>query len=190
MNLLHRWLCRSAHWRTQVEAEILPWALEGLRLDGRVLEVGPGPGITTDLLRHRARTLTCIEIDRRLAHQLSARMSGSNVTVRCEDATRMSEPDASFDAAVSFTMLHHVPSPALQDRLLAEVARVLKPGAVFAGTDSLYSRVFGLLHIADTMVLVDPAGLPHRLEQAGFIDPQVDVNPTGRRFRFRARRAS
>jgi ubiquinone/menaquinone biosynthesis C-methylase UbiE len=45
----------------------------------------------------------------------------------------MSFPDATFDGAVSFTMLHHVPSEALQNRLLAEVARVLRPGSIFAG---------------------------------------------------------
>jgi hypothetical protein len=32
----------------------------------------------------------------------------------------------------------------MQKRLLAEVARVLHPGGVFAGTDSLYSRSFRL----------------------------------------------
>jgi ubiquinone/menaquinone biosynthesis C-methylase UbiE len=117
-------------------------------------------------------------------------MAGTNVTVRCEDATELSAGDATFDAAVSFTMLHHVPSPALQDRLLAEVARVLKPGAVFAGTDSLYSRRFGLLHIGDTMVMVEPDSLPARLERAGFTEAQVDRDPNGGRFRFRARRAA
>ncbi len=42
-------------------------------------------------------------------------------------------PADSFSGAVCFTMLHQVPSPALQDKLLAEVHRVLKPGAVFCG---------------------------------------------------------
>ena len=98
----------------------------------------------------------------------------------------MSFPSASFDAALSFTMLHHVPSKELQDRLLAEVARVLRPGGIFAGVDSLSSRGFRLLHLFDTMVVVDPTSFPKRLEAAGFVDVQVDVNPYA--FRFRARR--
>jgi ubiquinone/menaquinone biosynthesis C-methylase UbiE len=44
--------------------------------------------------------------------------------------------DESFSGAACFTMLHHVPSPEAQDRLFAEVGRVLRPGAPFAGTDS------------------------------------------------------
>lgn len=190
MNLLHRWLCRSAYWRAKVEAQILPWALDGVALHGSVLEIGPGPGVTTELLRERLDRLTCVEIDRRLAASLARRMAASRVTVLCEDATRLSAVDATFDAAVCFTMLHHVPSAALQDRLLQEVARVLRPGAVFAGTDSLYSRLFGLLHIGDTMVLVDPERLPDRLRRAGFTDVHVDVDEAGGRFRFRAVRAA
>ncbi|MDE3154385.1 MAG: class I SAM-dependent methyltransferase [Acidobacteriota bacterium] len=189
MNRAHRWLCRSAHWRRTVEDRLLPWALDGVDLGAEVLEVGPGPGITTDLLRARARRLTCVEIDRALAAALAARLAGTNVTVLRADATALPLPDARFDGAVGFTMLHHVPSRGRQDRLLAEVARVLRPGAVFAGTDSLYSRLFGALHLFDTMVLVDPAGLPARLEAAGFVAPRVDVDAAGGRFRFRATRA-
>jgi hypothetical protein len=53
MNLAHRWLCRSAYWRNAVETYTLPWALDGLDIGANVLEVGPGPGVTTDLLRVR-----------------------------------------------------------------------------------------------------------------------------------------
>lgn len=186
MNLIHRWLCRSANWRDKVEKEILPWALEGIDLGPNVLEVGPGPGVTTDVLRSRVQHLTCVEIDRTHAQALARRMPAANVTVVNEDATSMHFPNASFDGAVSFTMLHHVPSAALQDRLLAEVARVLRPGGVFAGVDSLYSRFFGLLHLFDTMVVVDPGTFPKRLESAGFTNIHVDVNAS--RFRFRAKR--
>jgi len=99
----------------------------------------------------------------------------------------MSFPDATFDGALSFTMLHHVPSEALQNRLLTEVARVLRPGGVFAGTDSLSSRSFRLLHLFDTMTLVDPDGFRERLERAGFDDVEIDVmKPYA--FRFRARK--
>jgi SAM-dependent methyltransferase len=189
MNLAHRWLCRSAYWRKAVETYILPWVLDGLDIGANVLEVGPGPGVTTDLLRGRVEHLTCVEIDRAFADSLSRRMSGHNVTVVRQDATAMSFPDAAFDGAVSFTMLHHVSSEAMQNRLLTEVARVLRPGGVFAGTDSLYSRSFRLLHLFDTMVVVDPCTFPERLRKAGFDDVQVDVlKPYA--FRFRARKAT
>jgi hypothetical protein len=50
MNLLHRLLCRSALWRWTVERWVIPWALDGLDLREDVLELGPGPGLTTDVL--------------------------------------------------------------------------------------------------------------------------------------------
>jgi len=188
MNLIHRWLCGSARWKRAVETYILPWTLEGVHLGSDVLEVGPGPGVTTDLLRSRVARLTCVEVDRSLADALRLKQPHRNVRVVCEDATAMSFPDETFDGAVCFTMLHHVPYIAMQDSLLREVARVLRPGAFFAGTDSLYSRSFRLLHLLDTMVVVDPVTFPARLKAAGFDDIRVDVmRPYA--FRFRARRA-
>ena len=188
MNLIHRWLCGSAHWRKVVETHILPWTLEGLNLGSDVLEVGPGPGASTDLLHVRVARLTCVESNCRFAEKLRRRLDQS-VRVMCEDATAMSLPEGSFDAAVCFTMLHHVPSVAKQDRLLREVARVLRPGGLFAGTDSLYSRSFRLLHLFDTMVVVDPVTFPARLRAAGFSEVHVDVmEPYA--FRFRARKST
>jgi len=102
MNLAHRWLCRSAYWRKAVETYILPWVLDGLDIGANVLEVGPVPGVTTDLLCGRVERLTCVEIDRAFADSLSRRMIGKNITVVRQDATAMSFPDATFDGAVSF----------------------------------------------------------------------------------------
>ena len=170
----------------KVVEHMLHWVLDGIEIGSNVLEVGPGPGVTTDLLRTRVARLTCIEIDKALAESLSRRMAGENVTVLHEDATAMSLPKATFDGAVSFTMLHHVLSAALQDQLLGEVARVLRPGAMFAGVDSRYSRSFRLLYLFDTMVVVDPSTFAKRLEAAGLTDVHVDVNAYA--FRFRARR--
>ena len=186
MNLLHRWLCASDRWKSAVESQIMPWVLNGVDLGRNVLEVGPGPGLTTDVLRHRVEQLTCVEIHPAFAEALQRRTAGGNVTVRCEDATAMSLAAESFDSAVCFTMLHHVPSAELQDRLLREVRRVLRPGGVFVGRDSRYSRMFGLLHVFDTMTVVDPVTFPQRLEAAGFEDVHVDCRPEA--FRFRARR--
>jgi len=86
----------------------------------------------------------------------------------------------------SFTMLHHVPSSDLQDRLFAEARRVLRPGGIFAGSDSGWSVRMWLYHIADTLVPLDPKRLPERLRTAGFKEVSVEAN--GGRFRFRARR--
>jgi hypothetical protein len=83
-------------------------------------------------------------------------------------------------------MLHHVPSPQAQDELFGEVRRVLRPGAVFAGTDSSGRGIgFALLHVGDTRVVIDPATLPARLARLGFEDVAVSARRDG--FRFSAR---
>ncbi len=187
MNLIHRWLCSSSTWRRRVDQFIVPWVLEGIELGSESLEIGPGYGATTDVLRTRTAHLTCVEIDPRLAEGLRRQQQNQNVKVVCQDATRMEFADGSFDSAVCFTMLHHVPSPSLQDRLLKEVGRVLRPGGVFAGTDSRDGKVFRALHIFDTLVVVPLESFDDRLRIAGFTDIAVETNRYA--FRFRARKA-
>jgi len=187
MNSIHRWICRSAYWRERLDEKVMPWVLKGVELGPDVLEVGPGPGLTTDLLRTRAPRLTAIEIDPRLAKALRGRLAGSNVTVIQGDATAMPLEDARFSGAVCLTMLHHVPSSTLQDKLLREVRRVLAPGGVFAGVDSRQSVMMRLLHIHDTLVPVNPETFGARLEAAGFKDVFIEADT--RAFRFHARRA-
>jgi SAM-dependent methyltransferase len=123
-----------------------------------------------------------------LARSLGLRTANSNVRVQCADATTMPYRDGTFSGAVSFTMLHHVPSAALQERLFAEVYRVLRPGGVFAGTDSMRSLLMRIFHIRDTMVLVDPTTLSARLGAVGFKDVMIEIGAG--RFRFFARRPS
>ena len=167
--------------------DIMPWGLDGVDLGGDVLEIGPGPGTTTDYLRERVDHLTSLEIDRGLAASLRERTRGGNVDVVDGDATEMPFEDGRFSGAVSFTMLHHVPNLKLQERLLRETYRVLRSGAVFAGVDSRDGWIMKVIHIGDVMVLVDPDTFGGRLESAGFRDVRVEAND--RRFRFRGTRA-
>jgi SAM-dependent methyltransferase len=190
VNRFHRRYCASNIWARRVEHELLPWALSGVPLGDDVLEIGPGLGVTTRLLAAKAPRLTALEVDERLAARLRGQFPGGagpdgagGVSVVAGDGAAMPLPDDRFSAALCFTMLHHVPSPALQDKLFAEAYRVLRPGGVFAGSDSQPSLRFRLYHLFDTMVVVDPATLPARLAAAGFTDVAVSVR---RSLRFRA----
>jgi SAM-dependent methyltransferase len=185
MNRIHRWLCRSDRWRATIR-ERVPWVVGESNLGPNVLEIGPGPGLTTDLLRISVPRLTALEIDAKLAGSLSSRLEGTNVRVIGGDATVMPFRDSEFSGTVSFTMLHHIPSPELQDRVLREVLRVLQPGGLFVGSDSLQGWWMRVLHIGDTLVPVDPDTFDGRLQRAGFQVLHIERNSQA--FRFRARR--
>ena len=174
MNDGHAQFCASDEWRAELRDNILPAILGRTDLGSDLLEVGPGYGATTDYLRDLVDHLTAVEIHPELAGRLAERYAGTNVEVVCGDATTLDLPDDRFSSATSFFMLHHVPSAELQDRVLAEVARVLAPGGVFVAADSMASDSLREFHHDDVYQPVDPAGLPDRLRAAGFVD--VDVN--------------
>lgn len=190
MNRAHALICSSRWWAGTVEQELIPWGLAGVDLGEDVLEIGPGFGATTQVLAERggaSRRLTVIELDPRYCAHLR-RTLPDHVEILQGDASDMPFEDGRFSGVVCFTMLHHLPSPELQDRLLGEVARVLCPGGFFAGTDSLGTgALFKLIHIGDTLVRVPPEGLPGRLLLAGLSEPRVEQG--GRSLRFRARKA-
>jgi SAM-dependent methyltransferase len=108
VNEAHLRICSSPEWASYVADELLPWVLASYELGDDVLELGPGPGLTTDVLLRLVPRLTAVEIDKSLAVALAL-----------------------------FTMLHHVPSAGLPDRLLAEARRVLRPTGVMVGTDGM-----------------------------------------------------
>jgi SAM-dependent methyltransferase len=185
MNRIHSRICRSEKWRRTVGVRV-PWVISGADLGCELLELGPGPGLTTDLLRTMVPHLTAIEIDPKWADSLHRRSAGGNVDVVTGDATRMPFADSRFSGAICLTMLHHVPSRALQDQLFREVWRVLRPGAPFVGCDSLLSLRMRLIHIGDTLVASDPNTFGARLEAAGFEVRAMERGPQA--FRFHAQR--
>lgn len=182
MNRAHGLICSSRRWARTVERELLPWGLSGVELGEDVLEIGPGFGATTSVLARAGHALTVLELEPAYCARLVSRL-GDRARVVQGDATSMPFADGCFSSVLAFTMLHHVPSHELQDRLFDEVWRVLRSGGVFAGTDSLATgTAFWLLHVGDTLVPVSPAELPGRLLAAGFENPRVQRG--GRSFRF------
>lgn len=179
MNENHK-RCGSDEWRQLIRDTILPWALGDLDLGDDVLELGPGYGATTDVLAESAPKLTAVEIDEELADLLKERFRhNTRVRIVRGDATELEFPDGCFSGAACFTMLHHVPTAGLQDRLLAEAARVLRPRGLFVAGDSVPSPDLAAHHEGDTYNPIDPSGLAGRLENAGFTGVEVKIGDFG-----------
>lgn len=165
--------CPSEDWRRMLEELVLPPALDGVDLGDDVLEIGPGPGFVTDTLRERAAHVTAVEIDPVLYEPLAARMVGTNVDVVLGDASDLDLPDDRFSGAASFNMLHHVPTAELQDKILSELARVLRPDGVVVVVDGTEHTSSAEFHEGDTLNPIETADIGPRLEAAGFSDIAV-----------------
>jgi ubiquinone/menaquinone biosynthesis C-methylase UbiE len=168
MNENHAKVCSSAEWAEHIQTEILPELTNGVELGGKMLEIGPGPGAATEWLRHRVESLTAVEVEEAAALRLKERYAGTNVEIVSGSGTELSYPDESFDFVGTFTMLHHVPTTAMQNKILAEALRVLRPGGVLIGSDSLASNDLHHFHVDDTYNPVEPASLLTRLQTLGF----------------------
>lgn len=178
-------LCSTPEWAELMETKVLEPLTAGLDLGNELLEIGPGPGAATRWLRHRVTRLVALELDPDAAGRLAEELAGTNVTVQVGDSTRVPFPDATFDSVACFTMLHHLPTQQEQFRTLCEAYRVLRPGGVLVGADSLASQGLHEFHEGDTYNPIDPARLLLFLQAAGFAHVMVSV---AEGLRFSARR--
>jgi SAM-dependent methyltransferase len=173
VNHAHLEFCSSPEWRQIVEEMVLPAALRDLELGDDVIEIGPGPGFTTDVLRARVAHLTAVELDPELAGALARRLAGTNVDVVLGDATALELSSDRFTGATSFNMLHHVPTDDAQDRAFAELGRVLQAGGLLVAADGAPDEGLRAFHEGDTYNPIDPDQLEERLSRAGFTEIEV-----------------
>jgi SAM-dependent methyltransferase len=176
MNENHAQVCPSPEWAEHIQQDILPLLTRDIDLGSAMLEIGPGPGAATGWLAGKVSKLTAVDVDPDAARLLANRYAGTNVEVITGTATDLDYPTESFDSAGCFTMLHHVPTMALQNAILAEAFRVLRPGGVLIGSDSLASGGLHHFHVGDTYNPVEPAALLTRLQTLGFAPITVIVN--------------
>jgi SAM-dependent methyltransferase len=165
MNSNHAALCSSREWAERLQSEVLAPLVRDNGIGGRMIEIGPGPGAATEWLRRHVEHLVVVEADPEAAAALAARFD--DVEVVPGDAAALPYPEGEFDAAGSFTMLHHVPTREAQDRVLAELVRVLRPGGVLVGSDSLASDGLREFHEGDTYNPIPPSHLLDRLQELG-----------------------
>lgn len=106
----------------------------GGRLEGqRVLEIGCGRGVGTDIIFRRfgAREVQAFDLDPEMIALARRRLSAyppERLRLFVGDATAIEAADASFDAVFDFGIIHHIPR---WQTAVAEVSRVLRPGGRF-----------------------------------------------------------
>jgi 2-polyprenyl-3-methyl-5-hydroxy-6-metoxy-1,4-benzoquinol methylase len=94
---------------------------------GRVLEIGCGTGLLTEVLGKAGIRLTAIDVSPDLIRRAAARVGErSPVAFSVQNAYSAGLKDASFDAVVGISVLHHLELAAA----LAEFRRLLKPGGL------------------------------------------------------------
>jgi ubiquinone/menaquinone biosynthesis C-methylase UbiE len=168
MNINHANLCPSPEWAAHIQNEVLPFLTRDVDLGSEMIELGPGPGAATEWLRGKVKQLTAVEVEEAAAALLAERYADANVRVVVGSAAELDFADESFDSAGCFTMLHHVPTLAMQNKIFAEAFRVLRPGGVLIGSDSLASNGLHHFHSEDTYNPIEPSSVLSRLQTVGF----------------------
>lgn len=116
-------------WHEAAIMERLGGRVEG----GRVLEIGCGRGVGTEIIFERfgAREVHAFDLDPDMIAQARRRLSAyppERLRLFVGDVTAIEAGDESYDAIFDFGIIHHVPD---WKRPVAEVSRVLRPGGLF-----------------------------------------------------------
>lgn len=112
---------------------VLMQRLGGRLDDMRVLEIGCGRGVGTEIIFERfgAREVHAFDLDPDMVEKARKRLSRypePRLRLFVGDAAAIEAEDESYDAVVDFGIIHHVPG---WQRAVKEVSRVLRPGGLF-----------------------------------------------------------
>lgn len=104
--------------------------LSGLPKGARVVDLGCGSGVFTDVLQRRGYRCAGVDLSPKLIE--IARGKYKDIEFSVGDIERLSFPGGSFDGVLLSGVLHHLPDPS---RCAAEVFRILRPGGKFVAFD-------------------------------------------------------
>jgi ubiquinone/menaquinone biosynthesis C-methylase UbiE len=119
-------------------------------LDGRVLEVGAGNGLNFDRYPATVTEVVAVEPEDYLRARAEEAARAAPIPINVVDgvADRLPAEDASFDAAVASLVLCSVPD---QDKALAELRRILRPGGELRFYEHVISEQRGLARMQNAV---------------------------------------
>jgi 2-polyprenyl-6-hydroxyphenyl methylase/3-demethylubiquinone-9 3-methyltransferase len=158
-----------------------------------VLDLGCAGGFMAEALDDRGADVTGIDpaAEAISAARAHARAAGRSIRYDTGVGEALPYDDAGFDAVVCVDVLEHVSD---LSKVLAEVARVLKPGGLFAfdtinrnpvarmATITMAEDVLGLLPKGthDPALFIKPGELRHAMQGAGLVaGPMTGLGPRG-----------
>jgi SAM-dependent methyltransferase len=144
----------------------------GLDRGSRLLEIGVGTGRIALPLAKRIERVVGVDLSHSMMQKLVAKRGPLGIDLARADATRLPFPDASFDAALGVHVFHLIPG---WRAVLAELARVLRPGApLLHGADD---------RSGDWARWRDRFGAEHRVENVGVPSDRLDEFPESEGWR-------
>jgi ubiquinone/menaquinone biosynthesis C-methylase UbiE len=187
MNRAEHIVCSSSLWRYFTGRQLLPWVLAYEALGDHLLEIGAGSGAATAHLRRRVPRVTSLEYDHQSLRRLASQHQNANGSAVRGDAVRLPFASQTFSSVVAILVLHHLESREAQDRVFAEVFRVLRPGGVFLAFEITDSWLHRAGHFRSTFTPLAPGSAFARLNAAGFSRVAIDLRKAA--FRISATRA-
>ncbi len=174
--------------------EATAWGVLGLARLGDVIDVASGDGVLAELIAPRARSVTCVDISRRVTEAGRRRLAHlRNVTFRQGDMHSLPFGAGKFQQALLMNALTYSDDPA---GVFREVARVLEPRGILVGvTLSRHQQSFVRTRYDHVRLGFLPEELCALLEQADFAVELCDVTARERRrphfevITFHARRS-
>jgi ubiquinone/menaquinone biosynthesis C-methylase UbiE len=185
--------CRSAPWRALTRRIVIPWALQQSAPAGHVLEIGAGSGAMAAelLIEYPDIRMTVTDFDATMVDAARERLArfGDRAVVRQADASALPFEPETVDTVVSFIMLHHTVA---WEKVLAETARVLRPGGRLVGYDLLSTAPARLLHRLEGQPFLRIATMPqlqHTMSALPFEHVVLHKRLAGLAVQFRAQRS-
>ena len=124
---------RLPFWLALDEITFARWK-EQIRAGSRVLDVGCAQGRSTYKLAGPGYDVVAFDISKRLVRQAIDRLGPDDrITFLVADATSLPFLPASFDFALTYGVLHHLPDP---PAICRQISGALKPGGTFFASEN------------------------------------------------------